>query len=123
MLVKFKQAVHIKKKDYSRGVHEVPVDVLADAYFHRLIQAGLVEDADKIVAPISAEERQKQLAEKISALTKKPEASSEPKAVEPVAPLSEDEELAKMEAEEVEAKVKAEMEESKAEPAKKKHKR
>lgn len=72
MRIKFKQAVHIKGKDYSRGVHDVAQDVLASAHFQKLVQANWVEDVDaKSVEPISLHERQQRLAEKILGSPKK----------------------------------------------------
>lgn len=73
MLVKFNQAVHlkgktVKGKDYSRGVHEVHEEHLADPHFHKLVKAGLVEDGEaaKVVAPASLQERQRMLADKLA---------------------------------------------------------
>lgn len=67
MRVKFKQAVHIGGKDYPRGVHEVSEAHLKDKYFHKLIQANLVEDAEatKVVSADSLQDRQRKLAERI----------------------------------------------------------
>lgn len=136
MLVKFKQAVHlkgktVKGKDYSRGVHEVCEEHLADPHFHKLVKAGLVEDGEaaKVVAPLSLQERQKQLAEKLAPKPKAPippkeelppaaDASApeapalEPSANEeqpapPADPSAEDAELAAMMAEEEKAKAEA----------------
>ncbi len=80
MRVRFHQAVHLKGKtpkkgkDYSRGVHEVPEEHLADPHFHRLIKAGLVDDgeAPRGVAPASFQERQQRLADKLARSAKVP---------------------------------------------------
>lgn len=88
MLVKFKQAVHLKGKDgkgkdYSRGTHEVPQSHLESSHFHKLMKAGLVEDGEdaRAVPALSFLDRQKKLAETLS----KPKAKSkaQPSAVIP----------------------------------------
>lgn len=129
MLVKFKQAVHLKGKDgkgkdYARGTHEVSEAHLMDPFFHKLLKAGLVEDGEaaKVVAPLSLQDRQKALAEKLTvapkqSLPKSPlpgddqaasAADSAPTITpEPAAGEAEQEELAKPEAEEADEKAKA----------------
>lgn len=69
MLVKFKQAVYLAGKEYSKGTHSVSEAVLAHKFFHKLIKAGLVEDGEavKTAAPLSLEERQKMILEKSAA--------------------------------------------------------
>lgn len=150
MRVQFKQAVHLDGKDYPRGIHEVPEKALQSKFFHKLIKAGLVLDAEaaQVVAPVSEHQRQLKLAEKLAKA--KPAAPSAPQAplgaaddappaetegggdVSPSDPpgpddLEEDEktkaeaeEYAKLEAEEAAEKIRAEGEKAKAEFAKKK---
>lgn len=68
MKIQFLQAAHLDGKNYSRGLHEVPEKSLSNRYFHKLVKAGLVYEADavKIVTPVSLEMRQKELLEKIN---------------------------------------------------------
>lgn len=69
MRVLFKQAACIGKKDYSRGINEVPASVADDAHFQNLVRVGLVVSAEGNPAAIveSFHERQKRLADKLAA--------------------------------------------------------
>lgn len=70
MRIHFKQAVHIDGKDYALGTHDVPESLLKNnKYFHKLMEAGLVLDAEAmgIVSHETLADRQKKLAEKLSA--------------------------------------------------------
>lgn len=91
MKVKFKQAVHLDGKNYSRGVHDVPEKSFEHAYFHKLLKAGLVSDPESPpVEVLTEKQRQDRLSEKVMSLASKavPKAppadlNSVPKAIEP----------------------------------------
>ncbi len=69
MQVQFKQAAHICGKDYSRGFHQVSEDVMQSKFFLKLVNAGLVLDAEeaKMVSAEPLHARQARLAEKLAA--------------------------------------------------------
>lgn len=67
MRVKFNQAAYFGKREFSKGVHEVSGDILGNKFFHKMIQAGMVEDGEMVsaVSPLSISERKMQFAEKV----------------------------------------------------------
>ncbi len=67
MHVVFKQAVCIGDKDFSRGAHNVPVEVQQHPYFLKLVNLGLVVEAEasKVISPQTMQDRQKALADKL----------------------------------------------------------
>ncbi len=84
MRIKFNQAVRLPPgpngKDYPRGVHHVSDEALKHPFFHKLIHAGMVEDADGTAnagLPLSHPERRKKLAEKIAGQTTKSKTSDD----------------------------------------------
>lgn len=134
--VKFKQAVHLDGKDYAKdSIHEVTEKLAGHHYFKKLVNSGLVIEAQpaQIITPKTLQERQADLAEKL--LSKSPskleaekvaakaKADEEAKAAEEAGDAKE-ESLAEQELE-AEAEVEAEEAEHKEHPAhkNKKHKK
>lgn len=95
MQVTFRQSVCINGIEFKKGTHEVPKDVLAHKYFHKLIQAGLVSEAEGLkVTPETLEQRNKRLSEKllkkaVKAAEEQVKAQTEPEEVQE-APADED---------------------------------
>lgn len=48
MRYQLKQAVHLKGKDYAKGVYEFSEAVQKEPYFHKLVLAGLIVSADDV---------------------------------------------------------------------------
>lgn len=125
MLYQFKQAVHLCKKDYSRGVHQVSESVELDPRFLKLVQLGLVVEAEasKVISPASMQERSKKLLDKLMVKkAKKAPPKEEPKEevkLEEELPKGEDLEVEEEESEE--ASKEESKEESESEPKVKKH--
>jgi hypothetical protein len=92
--IKFLQAVHIAGKDYAHNsVHALSDELIAHPYFQKLVNSGLVVEAEavQIITPASIEERQKALADfiakkgaakKAKAESQKPEGGEAPPAPE-----------------------------------------
>ncbi len=54
MRVKLKFPIHLRGKDYPRGIVELPESYREDKSFNRFLKAGVIEDADefaKLAAP------------------------------------------------------------------------
>ncbi len=72
MKMQFLRAVHLGGKTFSRGIHEVPEECINHKdfrkYFDKLMKKGKIVDAEEIavVSPVSFQERQKRLAEKLA---------------------------------------------------------
>lgn len=86
MKYQFKQAVHIRPKGrpgkaFSLGIHEVDESFEYDAYFLKLVQAGLIVEAPltKIAEPISAQQLAKSLLDKLALRKRAKTAASAPK--------------------------------------------
>jgi hypothetical protein len=64
----FKQAVHLKGKDYKRGSHDVSTEVEQDPFFLKLVHAGLVDEVDsaKELKQETVQERSQRLYEKLA---------------------------------------------------------
>lgn len=92
--IKFLQATHIAGKDYAHNsVHPLSDELIAHPYFQKLVNSGLVVEAEavQIITPASIEERQKALADfiakkgaakKAKAEAQKPEGGEVPPAPE-----------------------------------------
>lgn len=91
MRVLFKQSVHLCGRDYALGSHDVSDAVMRHPFFQKLVNAGLILDAEeaKIISPIPVQERQKALSDKLATL----KAESAP----PVSMVSESQPLASLE--------------------------
>jgi len=67
--IKFLQAAHIAGKDYAHNsVHPLSDELIAQPYFKKLVNSGLVVEAEavQVITPVSLAERQKALADYIS---------------------------------------------------------
>lgn len=67
MLVRVMQAIHLGGKDYRKGIHEIPSEVLKHASAQHAIKAGYIQDASEqgLIRPESLQDRQLRLAEKL----------------------------------------------------------
>lgn len=70
MRVLFKQAVHLCGRDYALGSHDVSDAVMKSPFFQRLVNAGMVLDAEeaKVISSVPLQDRQKELSEKLASL-------------------------------------------------------
>lgn len=84
MKLEFKQAACVAGKDYAKGVHELPEEVLKNPYLAKLIKAGMVVEpsAQRKIDPETLEERQKRLFAKLEAAGEKRLEESYEKATE-----------------------------------------
>lgn len=86
-MYQFKQAVCVLKKDYSRGVHEVPEAAETNPVFLKYVQLGLIVEADvsKVITQASLQDRAKKLHAKL--LKKKPDVSPDALPLPPEHPI------------------------------------
>lgn len=83
----FKQSVHLNKKTYGLGTHEVPEDVESHPYFLKMVKAGSVVEGEPEESTIkleSPEERSKRLYQRLLS-RRKPVKAPEPKSGKPLA--------------------------------------
>lgn len=67
MKMEFKQAVHLDGKDYHKGMHDVPEEVLKGKLAHSMILRGLIVEAKEVITPVSIMDQQKKLADRLMA--------------------------------------------------------
>ncbi len=83
MRYQFKQAVHLAKKDYPRGVHEISAQVEQDPHFLKYVKLGWIVEA-KPAQHLSFNGDKDRAEKLLNQLVAKKDAANKPKAAEPV---------------------------------------
>lgn len=90
MRYQFNSSVSIDKKDFLRGIHEVPEKIENHPHFLKYVGLGIITDPDqsKITSTVTEEQRRKTLLDRVMAKGKKPSTPVAPSQVPEATPAA-----------------------------------